>query len=57
MDAQQEKTMKYLMIDLYTGESELIARFQKDDMIGECELVEGDHKVWKCEEYMIVEMK
>jgi hypothetical protein len=48
--------MKYLVIDLYTGESTL--REDMDDEALEClERVEGDRVVYRGEEVMIVEME
>lgn len=48
--------MKHLMIDLYTGRSELVAGEYLEELVADCELVEGDRKVWRCEEYMVVEI-
>ena len=46
--------MKYIVIDLYTGVSEMIEDEYAQDMIDGCELVEGDRKVYRCEEYIVV---
>lgn len=48
--------MKFLLVDLYTGNSEIVSEQYAEDLTEGLEAVEGDRLVWRSEEYIVVQM-
>ena len=47
---------KYILIDLYNGKSEIIPSSEVEDATDGLKLKKGDVRVWKGEEYLVVEV-
>jgi len=47
---------KYILIDLYNGKSEIIPSSEVEDATDGLKLKKGAVKVWKGEEYLVVEV-
>jgi hypothetical protein len=54
--AASSKSSRYLHIDLYTMESSMLDANEVKDAIEGLELVQGAKKVWKAEEYIVIEL-
>lgn len=48
--------MKYLYVDLYTGETSVVLKEDYEDAISGLEMVDGELTSWKGEEYMVIEV-
>ena len=48
--------MKFLLVDLYTGNSEIVSEQYVADLTEGLEAVEGDRLVWRSEEYIVIRM-
>jgi len=50
------KQMKFLLVDLYTGNSEIVSGQYVADLTEGLEAVEGDRLVWRSEEYIVIRL-